>query len=178
MKTNTLRVSLGLLLSAFCAWAGGAESHGVLNLVQVEPGLWRGGQPTEQGWAYLQKLGITNVVKLNLESEGSDAAAEKTGMRVYWAPITLPEQLGLKPIHTNEIEKLLATVPARGTFIHCEHGQDRTGLLVALWRVRRDGWSKSEAEKEMLAHGFHKDLHGLWQLWNSTKVFVTPKTLP
>src|SRR2546430_2746714 len=52
-------------------------------------------------------------------------------------------------------------------FVHCEHGQDRTGLVVACYRVQAEGWSKAKAEKEMFDHGFHKILHGLWEYWES-----------
>jgi len=31
------------------------------------------------------------------------------------------------------------------------------------------GWSKPEAEKEMLALGFHKGLVGLWLYWKTLK---------
>lgn len=53
--------------------------------------------------------------------------------------------------------------------IHCEHGQDRTGLVVACYRVQHMGWTHEAAEKDMLAHGFHKALHGLWEYWESFK---------
>jgi hypothetical protein len=176
-QLRTFNLAAGAALLAWCCCATGILAQGVPNLAEVEPGVWRGGQPTEAGWTHLKSLGITNVIKLNLQSEGSDAAAQHLGMKVYPVPIPLPEQLGLKPIDTNDIEKILTAVPAAGTFIHCEHGQDQTGLFVALWRVRRDGWSKSDAEKEMLAHGFHKDLRGLWQFWNSANAAATPKTV-
>jgi hypothetical protein len=164
-KPKVLGLAAGAFLLSSTAWGQKPPPPEVPNLAQVEPGIWRGGQPTEQGWRDLRSLGITNVVKLNLESEGSDAAAERMGMKIFSAPITLPEQLGIKKASPQEIERVLTAVPAKGTFIHCEHGQDRTGLFVAIWRVQRDGWAKADAEKEMLAHGFHKDLKGLWLFW-------------
>ena len=53
---------------------------------------------------------------------------------------------------------------APGTFVHCAHGQDRTGLVVAVYRVRH-GWTKAQAQAEMLRLGFHPTLLGLWQSW-------------
>jgi protein tyrosine/serine phosphatase len=38
-------------------------------------------------------------------------------------------------------------------FIHCEHGKDRTGLIVALYRVFYQGWPKAKAHNEMIALG-------------------------
>jgi hypothetical protein len=175
-----LRISAGVLVAGFLALNALAyrqayammqsakvsgQNPGVPNLAQVEPGVWRGGQPTEQGWAYLRSLGITNVVKLNTENDASDAPAKKLGMTIYAAPISLRAQLGAEQINAKDLEKALATVPAKGTYIHCEHGQDRTGLFVAMWRVEKDGWTKPQAEKEMIEHGFHKILRGLWDFW-------------
>jgi len=38
--------------------------HAIPNLVQVAPGLWRSGQPTDPDeWQYLKSLGLTQVVK-------------------------------------------------------------------------------------------------------------------
>jgi Tyrosine phosphatase family len=167
LKQSVCRAAIGALLTFCIVCAKGAADSGVPNFAQVEPGVWRGGQPTDQGWAYLHSLGITNVVKLNSEGEGSDAAAKKLGMKIYAAPISLGEQLGLEKINAKELDKILVTVPAKGTFIHCEHGQDRTGVFVAMWRMQKDGWTKLDAEKEMLTHGFHKELHGLWAFWQS-----------
>ena len=49
-------LALVILLSA-CSPT--VTSHGVPNLVQVEPGIWRSGQPTADGWVYLKSLGVT-----------------------------------------------------------------------------------------------------------------------
>jgi hypothetical protein len=34
-----------------------------------------------------------------------------------------------------------------------------------MMRMRWQGWTKADSEKEMLEHGFHKVLHGLWKAW-------------
>lgn len=174
-KPNVIWLAAGVLLLSACAWGQNRAVQGVPNLAQVEPGLWRGGQPTDRGWIELRSMGITNVIKLNLESEGSDLPGERLGMRVYPVPLTLAQQIGARKISAESLEKVLTHVPANGTFVHCEHGQDRTGVFVAIWRVQIDGWSKADAEKEMLAHGFHKNLKGLWRFWND---FQIPNKIP
>ncbi len=42
-------------------------------------------------------------------------------------------------------------------FIHCEHGNDRTGLIAALYRIQVQGWDWREARKEWKALG-HKGI--------------------
>ncbi len=87
---------------------------------------------------------------------------------VVRVPIPTEEQL-LGPVHPEQIREATAAIRP-GTFVHCEHGQDRTGLIVAIHRVQADGWTKADAEGEMLAHGFHKQLHGLWEYWESFRL--------
>ena len=72
-------------------------SHGIPNLAQVEPGIWRGGQPTAEGWKWLASQGVVLDIKLNPDDEGSDAAAVQCGMMVMPAPITTTEQTVGKP---------------------------------------------------------------------------------
>ena len=137
-------------------------THGIPNFAAVDYGIWRGGQPTPAGWLYLQSLGVTNVVKLNTAEEGSDADAVQLGMSVQNFPITVQEQIFGEPPSL----KILRAEQAIGphTFIHCEHGQDRTGLVSACWRLDH-GATKAAAEREMLQLGFHKTEAGLWRFW-------------
>jgi protein tyrosine/serine phosphatase len=150
-------------------------THGIPNLALVSPGIYRGGQPSDEGWRYLRSLGVTNVIKLNTDAEATDEPARQLGMTVIDFPINLRQQLGLEPLDLNYawvFDELRADVNRnvnQGLFIHCEHGQDRTGWFVAQYRMFMQGWSKASAEKEMLAHGFHKVLRGLWSYWESLK---------
>ena len=167
-----------MLLTAMicgCATVSTTGTHGIPNLAQVDPGVWRGGQPTAAGWDWLYSHGVTNVVKLNETSEGSDDYAAQKGMLVIPWTISLPQQLGLEHLDYSYVAvfDLMRADQNRGfthgLFIHCEHGQDRTGLFVAQYRLYVDGWTKQAAEQEMLAHGFHKSLLGLWNYWNGLK---------
>lgn len=51
------------------------------------------------------------------------------------------------------------------TYVHCERGQDRTGLIVGVYRVKVEHWTKADAYQEMLKHGFHPILRGLCWSW-------------
>lgn len=154
---------LQLAALLICGCARERCAHGIPNFAQVSPGIYRGGQPSDAGWLYLKSLGVTNDVKLNLEA--GDETAELLGMRIFRVPVSLEQQLGLQELPDGYFENLMVALPAAGTFFHCEHGQDRTGLVVAMWRVRWQGWTRSDAEQEMLGHGFHKELVGLWDFW-------------
>jgi len=154
----------GCVLLAICNVAAGEAQHGIPNFAQVEPGLWRGGQPGEEGWKYLASLGVKQAIKLNTEKESSDSGAKSNGIAVIAYPITLAEQTVGKP-STNTLHNAVSALNTNGVFVHCEHGQDRTGLIIGAYRVRTLGWSKAAAYQEMKAHGFHSSLLGLSKAW-------------
>ncbi len=145
--------------------------HGIPNFAVVEPGVYRGGQPTAEGWHYLRSIGVENDIKLNFERRAEEYQLGPN--YIFEEPMTLCEQVGLAELPQPFRFGFKSNIG--GTFIHCEHGQDRTGLFVAIWRVKFDGWSKADAEKEMLAHGFHKSLNGLWRYWQE---FENPHDAP
>ena len=136
--------------------------NGIPNLAEVGDGIYRGGQPTKGGWDYLKTMGVNNVVKLNTDAEGSDDYAVSIGMTVHHFPLDIAHQILLKPSPETIWGAVEAIKP--GTYIHCEHGQDRTGLVCACYRVFK-GWKKPAAEEEMMKRGFHRTLHGLWEFW-------------
>jgi protein tyrosine/serine phosphatase len=145
------------------------------NFVQVSPGVWRSAQPTNPDeWKYVKSQGVRHVVKLNFDSEGSDADAIAAGLDVHVLSIQ-PE--GDKDLFDNikntfvgpdvakliEAENIIAA--GGGVLVHCTHGQDRTGLVIGLHRVMHEHESKAEAYDEMLRYNFHPELHGLHEFW-------------
>ncbi len=165
-KSVLLLAAIAFGLALAVVFAPGCSTtvitNGVPNLASVAPGVWRSGQPTAAGWHYLKSLGITNVIKLNTVEEVSDWEASVDRMMVYECPITMQQQL-FGPVAGQVVCAVGMISP--GCLVHCEHGQDRTGLVIACYRVWKCGWTKADAEKEMLAHGFHKELRGLWEYW-------------
>lgn len=145
-------------------------SHGIHNLMTVEPGVYRGGQPDAEGWAYLKTLGVKTVIKLNYEYEGSDQEAVKLGMTVITA--SMPPSNNTDFYQAPSAEKIRIAVQAlqdesrRPVYVHCLHGQDRTGLVVGMYRVLQDHWSKEDARREMLDNHFHTYFWGLEETWD------------
>lgn len=129
------------------------------NLYKVSDTLYRGEQPTAEGFKELEKLGIKTVVNLRSlhsdrdELKGTDLNYEHIRMEAWD-----PEQ--------DEIEAFLklATDPEKQpVFVHCLHGADRTGTMVAVYRVVIEGWDKEKAIDEMKngPFGFHEVFSGL-----------------
>lgn len=155
MKTNILICSILILLCS-CV-----KDNTPLNFSTVDYTIYRGGQPTKAGWDYIKSLGVVNVIKLNTQKDASDRYAEQIGMTVQYYPIPLVEQM--TEVSSNKVWNAVSFIQSN-TYIHCAHGEDRTGLIVACYRLK-NGEDKESAEKEMLLHGFHKSLIGLWKFW-------------
>ncbi len=140
--------------------------NGVPNFAEVEAGIYRGGQPNEQGWRFLRSLGVTNIVKLNREV--ADTPAD--GMSAYFIPLPPATiwEVFQKPC-SNDVSRAVQAMMRRGTYVHCWYGRDRTGLVVGCYRMWINGWSESAAASEMDAMGF-RSFPGLAAFWKS----VTP----
>jgi len=132
------------------------------HLVNFGPELWRGGQPEEPAdWEHLAGLGVNQVIKLNAHWEGIDQVLGL--MKLFYCPLSPVQQVFTEP-DLQQIRDAVAFIEP-GTFIHCTHGQDRTGLVVGAYRVSRCGWTKEQAYYEMLERGFHPILLGLAKAW-------------
>src|SRR6187455_1264233 len=125
---------------------------GVPNFGRMNERLYRGAQPNSEGFANLRQMGIDTIVRLSLGEEGAArerAEVEKLGMQfvaIPWSTQESPtsEQVGAfldvfdEPSHTR-------------VFVHCKAGADRTGVMIALYRIRIDNWPVSRALDEMNA---------------------------
>jgi protein tyrosine phosphatase (PTP) superfamily phosphohydrolase (DUF442 family) len=161
LLTACLALACGLAAAAEPAaaprpttWAKPVTLAGVPNLHQVSPTLYRSAQPTRDGMAGLEKLGVRTVV--NLRSFNSDRD-ELKGTKLAEAHLFMK---AWHPERKEVIEFLkIATDPKQGpVLIHCQHGADRTGTLAACYRVIVQGWTKEEAIREMTdgGYGFHE----------------------
>ncbi len=135
--------------------------------------LWRGGQPVGIGdWEELRdKLGDgpVTVVKLNDETEGTDAPGAQMGWELVkwplapfddkpWTVFEIPSRI----VVNQALESILAAYGAgRTVFWHCSHGKDRTGLVSALVGRALFGWNREQMWANMIEHGFRWELPGL-----------------
>jgi protein tyrosine/serine phosphatase len=129
-------------------WAQPLDTR--INLYRMTPDLYRSALPAAQDWPQLQALGITTVI--NFYQHGDD----------QWLVDPRVQQVHL-PLRTDRIDdtdvievlRSIRQAQSRGTvLIHCKHGQNRTGLIAALYRVIYQDWSKQQALAEMRGGGF------------------------
>ena len=134
-------------------WSTPVDLPGVPNARCVSEHLYRGGQPTREGFASLKRLGVKTII--NLRGNDSNRDRFDDGAFVYHR---IPMN-GFNPESDQVVEFLrLASDPAAWpVFVHCQHGADRTGVLVAMHRVIIEGWTTEQAVAEMTRAGmrFH-----------------------
>ncbi len=144
-----------LVLLAALAVPAAAESADLPNFHQTAPGIWRGAAPTEAGLRQLKTLGIKTVIDLRIAPK----TVKKEGIyarSLGFNFINLP--MGADPPTSKEVSTLLATLktaPSSPVFVHCQHGADRTGCMIGIYRVTQQGWSYPRALAEMRRDGFN-----------------------
>jgi len=128
---------------------------GLENFARVNPALYRGAQPTEEGLRQLKSMGIKTVIDFR-SYHTTRKQVEAAGLNPIEIPIKA--DLGSVPPDDEAIRKYFEIIldPARQpVYIHCAFGKDRTGTMAALYRMEIDGWTPDEAIEEMEAFGYH-----------------------
>ena len=124
------------------------------NFHRVNERLYRGGQPRNGALRKLADLGVKTVINLRdddrrARAEGQEA--EAAGLRYFNIPFG---RLG-RPTD-EQVEQVLSLIdaPQSGVvFVHCAKGQDRTGTVVAIYRITHDGWTGERAKDEANRYG-------------------------
>ena len=126
------------------------------NFRQVNSWFYRGGQPNPDGLHYLSELKVRTIVSLRWSSSVIDQerlAAKAFGINYVSIPLNYWTYPSSKQI--DQFLSILDDKDMHPVYLHCKHGSDRAGLLVAVYRMAKEGWSADEAYKEMKECGFH-----------------------
>ena len=130
-----------------------ATVPGIHNFDEVDAHVYRGAQPSSEGFEYLSKLGVKTVIDLREPGERSreeERLVTGAGMKYLNVPMT-----GLTPPTDAEISKILATLEDGGSgpvFVHCRRGADRTGAVIAAYHIDHDRWDNAHALVDAKAH--------------------------
>lgn len=179
MKATHGTVSLlFFILSAMAtcnAQAADCVSQDLPNCSEVNSNLYRGGKPTAQGLKQLAAMNIKTII--NLQGGDLDSAyspivrmtergelaksialeskrAKKLGMDYINYPIdSLDEVDEEQDLLIQKVMADFANLKLQPIYVHCQHGKDRTGLVVALERIQTEKWSVEDARAEWIIFG-------------------------
>ncbi|MHA3092461.1 dual specificity protein phosphatase family protein [Acinetobacter brisouii] len=146
-------------------WGVAVDKH--YNFYRVNSWLYRSEQPSSELLPYLQQQQIDIVINLRVHNEDRQL--------LQYVPV----QLFHIPINTWDIERqdivkvmqILQAAKAqhKRVLIHCYHGSDRTGTMVAMSRILLENWSSDDAINEMKHGGY--GFHPIWM--NIDRLFKT-----
>ena len=128
-----------------------------INFKKVESNYYRSGIIQKRDYASLTKLGIKTIIDLRMDLFGyakkEKLMADSLGIKYFNIPMN-----PFLPPNEEQIKKFFSIMDDENNLpilIHCLHGQDRTGIMVALHRVRNNHWNYAHTYKEMLNNGYH-----------------------
>src|SRR5262249_36500477 len=99
------------------------------------------------------KLGITTVIDLRRTDEHPTEAEAKAVTAAGMKYLNFPMRGVVSP-SDEQVQKILALMDSKEkVFIHCKRGKDRTGAVIACYRISHDRWDTNKALSEAKSIG-------------------------
>lgn len=129
------------------------------NFYEVDTGVYRSEMPIADDMASMTAQNIKTVINLQYKNQDEDA-------KIFDKSVTLiNEPILTWHVRPTQIARALYAIEQGreqgSVLVHCYHGADRTGIVIAMYRVIYQGWDIETARAEMKngGYGFHK----IWQ---------------
>jgi protein tyrosine/serine phosphatase len=121
---------------------------------RVTAQLYRGPQPSEAELDQLAAQGVKTIVDLRFGKRHAKQEIHKArmlGLNYIHMPLgyLIPSKKKIK-----HILSIIRNPKCQPVFLHCHYGQDRTGMVVAIYQVQDQGTPLEEALKDMQKHKF------------------------
>jgi tyrosine-protein phosphatase SIW14 len=126
---------------------------GITNFARVNNRLYRGAQPNGDGISSLARLGVRTIINLRMTNDvwsAEEAEARALGITYTNVPMS-----GIGRPTDDQVAKVLSIIEtgSNPVFVHCQRGADRTGTIIACYRIQHDKWSSKQALQEAKEHG-------------------------
>jgi len=156
-----LRLFTGALLLAGCLtptplppssrptyWAQPVPNTHLQNFYQVTPDLFRSHAPDNA--EDLRTAGIATVINLRVYNDSEEKI-------LHGDFITHHYKMNAGSVSQDDLFNVLRLIldSPKPVLIHCWHGADRTGFIIAGYRIVVQNWDKEEAIREMRLGGFN-----------------------
>lgn len=133
----------------------------IKNFDKVNDHIYRGKEPTEAGLQELEAMGVKTILDLREPSDATRLEKEQAG-KLKLRYINIPLHEFGAPTNA-QIEEILTLLDSNSgaLFVHCRRGKDRTGTVIACYRIQHDGWNNQRALDEAKQHGMSSLEHGM-----------------
>lgn len=114
------------------------------NFYRVSETLYRAGQPSAAQMQALETFGIKTVLNLR-QYNSDDKEAKGTALQLHHV------KMNAGRIHDEDVIEALRIIhnAPKPVLVHCWHGSDRTGVIVAMYRIVFQDWTKEAAIAEL-----------------------------
>lgn len=143
-----------------------AVNQGLPNLNRVNSSLYRSAQPTKKGFEFLTHQPRLYQMDQPIKTVLSLRAFHDDASMIPSSSPLISEQIRFNTWHPEREDilkflRIVTTPELQPVLVHCQHGSDRTGTMIAIYRIVIDGWTKEQAKEEMVQGDF--GFHPIWQ---------------
>lgn len=115
--------------------------------------IYRSAQPDNTFLKFLiEHYGLKTIISLRGDTPEEEIEfARKNNLQIFIIPMSAK-----KPPSEEKVQKFLELIKDEKNYpvlVHCRAGADRTGLMIAIKRVKLDGWSLEKAKGELGKYG-------------------------
>ena len=148
-RSRNRRNVSAIVFTIAIAFAGDPHPAHVRNFGAVSSSIYRGAQPSEAALEDLAGLHVKTVIDLREPGAGTElerAQAQRLGLKY----VNLPMRPFSAPT-PEEVRRALGLLGSQNclpVFVHCRRGKDRTGTVIACYRIQHDGWTNRHALEE------------------------------
>lgn len=146
------------------------------NLYKVDNYLYRSEQLRQADIPLIKANHIDAIISLRFFDQDEDQelineVAQNADVTLYNQPL---KSWHVTPAEVAQILQKIKTLQAQNqhVLVHCYHGADRTGLIIAMHRIIHQGWTIDQARKEMTKGGF-----GYHPIWINLENMLNPATV-
>ncbi|MFN7926913.1 MAG: dual specificity protein phosphatase family protein [Blastocatellia bacterium] len=142
-------LSCVLLLTCLCTVPTTADKVDLPNMHLVNMTIFRGAQPQPDGLKKLAEMRVHTIINLrntSAETEAEGKVVKDLGLRYYNIPLPALSRPNFEQI--NQVLSLMHDRTNAPVFVHCKRGDDRTGTIIACYRMRYEGWTVEQAVAE------------------------------
>ena len=157
-----------------------ARDKDLPNFHQVNEHLYRGAQPTINGVRKLSALGVKTILSLRGEGElSTDEAKAALDAGMNYRSVPMPDFGRPKDEQVETALGIINDPQNWPVFVHCKHGEDRTGVVIACYRISNEGKTDKDALKEAKQYGMSRFQFGMKDFigdYYKRKVRLTPQS--